>query len=216
MKLGVVCGLKSEAAALAGCDAAIAISGASADRAYAKARELAEDGVAALVSFGLSGALRSGLRPGTLIVPSVVVAADGGRYDVAPAPTPAPVGTVCDPVLGTDTLVTSAAEKIRLQNVHGACAVDMESHAVAQAAREAGLPLFVIRAVADPADQVLPPSAAAAVAPDGGVRTGATLAALMRRPADLPVLVSLGLQSAKGTATLRGAGRALIAGLVRA
>jgi hypothetical protein len=94
-------------------------------------------------------------------------------------------------IAGSDTAVTTAAAKSNLQRSTGAAAVDLESHAVAAAAHAAGLPLLVVRAIADPADRPIPAAALAGLAPDGHMRPFAVLAKLALRPWDLARMARL-------------------------
>ncbi|MEM1381415.1 MAG: hypothetical protein AAGH41_12405 [Pseudomonadota bacterium] len=206
MKLGIVCGLKSERAVLSGVDAQFFISGANAQRAREGAAMLVSSGIEALVSFGISGAVRPGLEPGTLLLPDTIMNDDGECFQTSELPG---VG-VPDPAFGSDALITSAAAKAQLSAHWGVASVDMESHAVADAARAARLPLYVLRAIADTAEQSLPPSAQGAVRPDGSINTLKTLIGLFRRPQDLAKLMTLGRQSAAGHEALRREGRRLI------
>ncbi|MGF1544144.1 MAG: phosphorylase [Parvularculaceae bacterium] len=196
--VGIVCGLKSEAAAVRAAlppavDARVAVSGANAARAESLARELAEAaGVAALLSVGVSGGLDPALAPGDLIVTGRVVR----KGEAAPAGE--------EPLIyGADEIVASAGAKRDLRATTGAAAVDMESHGVARAAAVAALPFLAVRAIADPASDALPRAALGAVAPDGSTRVLATLAACARRPSDFPKLLALGRQSNAALARLR-------------
>src|SRR3546814_12092753 len=82
-RAGVVTGLASEvivASALVGQDALsvrVVCAGASGMRAAALARELVEEGVKALLSFGIAGALVPDLDCGALIVAETVRGSDG-------------------------------------------------------------------------------------------------------------------------------------------
>ncbi|MEM8648498.1 MAG: hypothetical protein AAGF86_19465 [Pseudomonadota bacterium] len=80
MKLGIVCGLKSEKAALGRIEHPIAVSGANAQRAYEGAQHLAAEGAECLVSIGLAGALLPHLRPGDVLLPQEVLNCDGERF----------------------------------------------------------------------------------------------------------------------------------------
>nr|WP_305888842.1 hypothetical protein [Parvularcula maris] len=205
--MGIVCGLRSEAAALGKVGQGAAISGADTARAYEGTRRLIAEGAEAVVSVGLAGALTRGLQAGALFLPARVVTETGEAFEAASLP--GQEGTL----LGSDELVVSAAHKRRLQEASGADAVDMESHAAARAASEAGLPFYVIRAISDDAGQSLPAAARGAVTPDGDVDTWRTVLRLLRRPQDLPAMLRLGQQASLGHETLRSAGRDIVLSL---
>ncbi|MFN7174685.1 MAG: hypothetical protein ACK4MT_08280, partial [Thermaurantiacus tibetensis] len=78
-RVGIVCGLASEAAALG--LPGVAVSGARPEMAEAHARRLAAEGAEALLSVGLAGALAPGLAPGDLLVPARVVTAEGRGFE---------------------------------------------------------------------------------------------------------------------------------------
>nr|WP_233061316.1 hypothetical protein [Parvularcula mediterranea] len=177
---------------------------------------LAADGAECLVSIGLAGALMDHLQTGDVLLPREVLNRDGDRFAVHPLSQELPRPADGAPLLGSDDLVTSAEEKARLGSAYGASAVDMESHAVAMVAQQRHLPLYVIRVVADPADQAFPPSALSSVKEDGSVDTLKTLGKLLGRPADLPELMKLGSQASKALEVLRKDGRALINSIARA
>ena len=63
----------------------------------------------------------------------------------------------------------------------------------------------MVRALADPHDQVIPQVAREALMPDGRVRVRATLGGLIRQPSELMALLRLARQSARGLASLRRA-----------
>jgi succinate dehydrogenase/fumarate reductase flavoprotein subunit len=65
----------------------------------------------------------------------------------------------------------------------------MESHIVTACAQKAGAAYAIVRAVSDPADRALPTSALAGMKTDGGANVTAVLAALARRPWELPALL---------------------------
>lgn len=223
--IGFVCGLKSEALALADQDAdpaiQIRISGANAARARERARALVEEGAKALISFGVSGGLVSQLKPGDLILGRDVIAG-GHRFEAYPSllrdletraareDIPVTVGTL----VGSDVLVEGPAAKADLARHYRALAVDMESHAVAEMAAEADLPFLAIRAIADPHDRSLPKSAAGAVAPDGSIRTLNVLGAAVRRPTDFFTLIKVGQDSAKAHEALRRGARHFVPALL--
>ncbi|PQA85507.1 nucleoside phosphorylase [Hyphococcus luteus] len=82
--IGVICGLKSEAQAVAaGVDKSkirIGVSGANAARAEDIARDFCNEGASAIFSIGFSGGLDPALRPGDLVIGETIIADDGSVY----------------------------------------------------------------------------------------------------------------------------------------
>ena len=208
--IGVICGLKSEAACLEGAGASVrlGVSGASAARAEAEAEAMAEAGVRGLLSFGVSGALAPDLRSGDLLIADEVVVRDGEAWRADEAwraglRTMAPNARMAK-LLGSDELISTVGAKAALYAASGAVAVDMETHAVARAAAKHGLPFAALRAVADEAGGAIPQAASHGVAPDGGTRALAVVGAMMLRPQDIPGVLRLGRESALALKALRG------------
>jgi hypothetical protein len=110
-------------------------------------------------------------------------------------------------VAGSDRILATAGDKRALLEASGAAAVDMESHAVAAVATAAGIPFLVLRAIADPADQVVPQVAREALRPDGAIRIRATFGGLLRQPGQLIALLRLARQSTVALAALRRGAR---------
>jgi hopanoid-associated phosphorylase len=206
-RIGIVVGMASEAAlALAPSLAQpepfrpkIFVSGASAARAFEGARQLVIDGVEALLSFGLAGGLEGTLEVGDAILARAVLLADGTRVETDPgwrarleeALRGRGKVSIGD-VVGADAPVAGASEKMRLRLRSGAVAVDMESHGVAAAAREAGVPFMVLRAILDPARQSIPSAALAGIDAQGNARAARVIARLFLKPWELPGLIALG------------------------
>lgn len=217
---GVLVGLAAEAACLAGLGDGIVIarSGARPERALCQCESLIAGGAAALVSFGIAGALVPGLEPGALLLPERVVTpagagagtADRGWHQrVAGLAGAAGLAMVTGVALaGSDHAVTGVAAKAALARTSGAAAVDMESHIVAAVARRHGLPFLVVRAIADPADRAIPGAALAGLGPDGETRPWAVVVRLLASPWSLPALLRLAADSKAGlTALAELAGR---------
>ena len=219
--LGLVCGLKSEAAALAPLcrhpDILTRISGASARRAYEQAHEMVTKGATALVSIGIAGALGPDLKNGDISLPEQVVT-ETESWCVDPAwrqQLASALPQACNgAVYGSDAMILTPDAKADLTRRTGAILVDMESHAVAQAAAEAGLPFLVLRTIADSASQTIPLSATLGVAPDGNTRPGAVIGALLFRPQDLPGLIRVGADSARATKILGRCAADVLPGLL--
>jgi adenosylhomocysteine nucleosidase len=211
--VGVVTGLRVEARCLRGLDVRVGCSGGSAERARDEATRLVIEGAVGLVSFGLAGGLTPQLRPGDLLLPESVRGAGRASWSIDPIWRERVYARLSadglEPksgaLVGSDRIIVTASEKRALFGATGAQAVDMESHEVAAVATAAGLPLLVLRAVADPSDQVIPQVAREALRPDGRVRIRATLGGLIRQPGDLMALLRLTRQSARALASLRRA-----------
>jgi adenosylhomocysteine nucleosidase len=193
IRLGVVMGLQAEAGCLGPApeDGIVTyVSGGSALRARTGAEQLRAKGIDGLVSFGLAIGLAPVLRPGDLVVGEGVVLPAGGTIATDPdwrAAVLRRLGAAglkprSARVLGGDEPLTSASAKRRAFQATLAAALDTESHAVAQVAAEAGLPLLVLRAVAEPAESMRPAIAFAATTAAGEPRRLAMVARLIRRP----------------------------------
>jgi adenosylhomocysteine nucleosidase len=213
--VAAVAGFRAEARCLRGLDIGVACSGGSAERARSEAQRLVAEGAVALVSFGLAGGLAPELRPGDLLLSEVVRSAGGASWRVDPVwrecvharLTRGGLAPEAGALVGSDRVVATISDKRALLEAVGALAVDMESHGVAAVANEAGIPFLVLRAVGDPADQVVPQVALEALRPDGGIRIRATFGGLLREPREVIALLRLARQSARALAALRRGAR---------
>lgn len=189
--------------------------------ARAAASRLIAAGCATVVSYGFAGGLDPKLQPGTIVVPERVVAVDGTSWTIdrrrcdrlatALADVTRPVGTVArGTIFGSDQPLLGVADKRTAHTAHGAVAVDMESHVLAQAAAQADRTFVVLRVVLDPADHAIPAAALAALRPDGGVAVAALLAALARRPYQIPALIRIASDSRRARAALSAASAAAL------
>jgi adenosylhomocysteine nucleosidase len=213
--VGVVAAMVGEAACLAGLDGGPGVivhrGGIGPHRAAEAARALLAEGCRGLVSFGIAGGLDPSLAPGALLLPEGVLSEDGRRHAtdrawrmaVVAALTRAGMEVGSGTLVGSAKVVMTPADKRRLREASGAVAVDMESHAVAAVAAVAAVPFLVVRAISDPATTAIPRSALKGVQPDGSPRILPVLWELVRRPTDLPGLMRLRRDSARGLETLR-------------
>ena len=169
-------------------------------------------GARGLISFGICGALDPALAVGDLVVGDGVVGEDG-PLATDPAWTnalrAALPGSRAALVTGGDVIAGSLAAKAALRQASGAAVVDMESHAVARSARDAGLPFAVIRAVSDTAGCALPRAAQAGFKADGEPDVGAVIRALAARPWELPALIRTAMEAEKAFRSLAVAAQAL-------
>jgi len=187
----------------------VEVGGVGRARAEAAATRLLDCGVKALVSWGLAGGLDPSLEPGTVVIPEVVVGADGMclRADLGwrvrlLAKIDDCVHISTDPILHVDEVITSPNRKRELHERRYAAAVDMESFAVATVAQDAGVPWIVVRAVADTADHELPGAVTEICDVRGRLRVGAVLG-LVFRPRLWPVLITLGRANAAAGRSMR-------------
>ncbi|HML27686.1 MAG TPA: phosphorylase [Hyphomicrobium sp.] len=165
------------------------IGGGREDRLETLLREALRDETRGLISFGIAGGLRPGLKPGTIVIGTSVLHSSGRIY-----PSSAPwsdrlfealPNAESGPVAGSSTIIANSGEKNAIYLKSGAFAADMESHIVAQIAAEHGLPFAVLRVVADPSTLSLPPAAVNGLNPDGSPNIPAVLKSLATQPGQL-------------------------------
>lgn len=199
--LGFVTGLSTEAR-LPAREFELVAAGGGTSRGAAQAAELlVSRGAAALISFGLAGGLDPALRPGDLLVPETVIAA-GCAFHCDPSLIKQFGGATVSLMVGDGTIADTIEAKGNLFASTGAAAIDLESVAVARVAESHGLKFGVLRAVADPAGQCLPPAALTALDAQGQIALRRVLASVSRHPLQLPPLARLALNAAKARRTL--------------
>lgn len=213
--VGVVTGWTAEARCLPPRWAGTAIiwrcSGARSENARRAAQILTAEGAMRLVSFGIAGGLDPALAPGHIVIAESVIIPGGERFATDPddrarlvaALSQRGVPATALVVAGVDHAITTPEDKATLRRRTGAAACDMESHGVAVAARAAGLPFTVCRAVADPAGRSLPRAAFVGLTPTGESDPWALVAALLMRPTDLWNVIRLGRDSRRALGALR-------------
>ncbi len=120
-----------------------------------------------IVSTGYAGGLRDACRLGDILVPEEVRTIPP-LPEVRLRPDPAlremvlervragPWTVHTGPMVTTDRVIASSAEKIRLGLEYEATSVEMESAVIAELAEQAGVPFVVVRAVLDEASFCLP------------------------------------------------------------
>ncbi|WP_395333068.1 phosphorylase [Novosphingobium sp. BL-8H] len=196
MTLLIACGLKREAQRLhrTGRDLFVVAGGGDSARLERELDRLASIQPGVVLSCGVAGGLARSLRPGNLVI-------DGDAAAVARLRSHLPEAIV-GRVVGSDTIVATAAEKRDLARQSGALAADMESHIARRVATRRRLPFAAIRAIADVAEDDLPPAALVGMRADGGLALGAVLWSLARRPGQLPMLIHTGRQADQALRTL--------------
>ena len=146
-----------------------------------------------IVSAGFAGGLDPELRRGDLVLASEVVNRAGRRYaiDLGLPPGAAAGGLRSGRLLTVDEIVRTAAEKAALRREHSADLVDMETSSVAALCGERGVRFLSVRVISDEAGTDLPPEILAILGRSGGLRLGAALGAVWKRPASVKELLAL-------------------------
>jgi adenosylhomocysteine nucleosidase len=175
----------------------LAVSGMGPQAARSAAERLIDAGATALVSWGMAGGLDPDLEAGAVCVPREIIAADGSRLWTARSWQESLASSVpVDRRAGNEALLTAEyaletpADKRAARRATGACAVDMESSAVAQVAEAHGVPFIAVRVIVDTARDRLPPAVAGA-SRAGKLRTGRLILAVMRSPREIAALLRL-------------------------
>jgi len=191
--LGIVVGMQSEAAVFAALPRnpflLIACAGANSIRAEQAARQLVKAGAKSLLSFGVAGGLNPTLKVGDRIVATKIIFPN--RHEAICALDLNIFDAQRLPITGCDTAVILPKDKSTLFNETGAAAVDMESHGVARAAVDLGLPFGAIRVISDTAQTTIPAFALLGIKPDGGLNPIPVALHLLRRLDQLPALLRL-------------------------
>jgi adenosylhomocysteine nucleosidase len=175
----------------------LAVSGMGPNAARNAAQRLIDAGATSLVSWGMAGGLDPDLEAGAVCVPREIIAADGSRLWTARSwqeslsfsvPSGRRVGN--DALLTTEYALKTPADKRAARRATGACAVDMESSAVAQVAEAHGMPFIAVRVIVDTARDGIP-QAVAGASRAGKLRVGRLILGLMRSPLEIAALLRL-------------------------
>lgn len=186
----------------------VAYSGAGANNAQTASELLIAQGATRLISWGCAAALDEALNPGDLILADTLIDAEGIQIDIRSvwhnhsqnllsSSLKVNVGSLAE----SNTIVATGKDKKHLHAQTGAIALDMESIAVAKAARQHKLPFLAIRSIADPLDMDLPKAIEHSINSEGDIVLGKLLLFIALHPVELPGLIKLGLHfnAAKNT-----------------
>ena len=176
---------------LAGRVVVVVLAGAGRQRAQ-RGAEVLLDGHRPrwMISAGFAGALDPTLRRNDLVLATEVLNLEGRRYAIDLA-VPAGQGLRTGSLITVDEIVRSAAEKADLRRRFGADLVDMETSAVAALCGERGVRFLSVRVISDEAGTDLPPEVLAILGRSGGLRLGAAVGAIWKRPASVKDLLAL-------------------------
>lgn len=198
MPLLAITGLLREARILRGPGIDVIAGGGAPSALAGRIERALRTDMRGLISIGIGGGLASALQTGDVVIGRAVLAF-GARVETDDGWTlslqRALPGAMAGDVLGSDAMVTDRRRKAELHQETGALAVDMESHIVAAAARDAGVPFAVLRVISDPAWRSLPPAVTLGIRPDGGMNIGGVARAVAADPMQIPALIRAGLDA---------------------
>jgi nucleoside phosphorylase len=189
---------------------------------------------------GVAGGLTPGLAEGSLVAARQVVDASSAAAPIAPEPAWLELAVACGATAGTVVstpgIVGGPAAKAAARRralaaaadgdgapgaatapaapaagMAEATAVDLESWTYARVAAAHSLPLLVVRAVLDPAEEALPLDFESCRTPEGGVSTARVLLAALGRPRSLRALWRLRGRMSTAAARLATWARCLLA-----
>ena len=174
-------------------------SGAGPENAATASKLLIDKGAEQLISWGCAAALSPDLNPGDLVLPQQLLTESKELISIA-SPwlnhVTEQLSSLC-PITGllaesTVIIAESSAKKL-LNSQSKAIALDMESIAIVQTAKQHNLPAIVIRCIADPAGMSLPKSISHSLNRQGEVELLKLFRFLLTHPTELPGLIKLGL-----------------------
>ncbi len=243
MTILIACGMKREAQVLTRDGVIVVTAGTDTARFEAELEAAVAAGAVAILSMGLAGALAPRLNVGDWVVgtlsptgmarrewsvgagsarsstrrtdPQPIARQEASRGWISSIAAALP-GAIVGRIHADGAMVITAAQKEHYHFAERALACDMESHIAAAVARRHDLPFAVARVISDGASRTMPLAVQVAMAPEGGVRVGAVLLAILKRPWQLPALIGVALDAgramknlARGYDALASAGFAL-------
>ena len=179
-----------------GDNSAICLCGMGENAARKAATRLQAEGASSLVSFGVAGALDSKLRSGDLVLPESIynerlLPVSTAWRDRVHELLPSNLRVIGGKLATSKKVLTSLIEKREFAKITGACAVDLESGAVAEVAENSDMPFLAIRAISDPIEFSPPLALLDAVNPDGSANLSQILSLLLQRSVTLSTLLRL-------------------------
>ncbi|HEX9145123.1 MAG TPA: phosphorylase [Candidatus Binatia bacterium] len=188
----------------------VALSGIGAERAYTAGSVLVSQGATALLSWGYAAALDDRLKAGCLLLPKLIIGANGAIHSVNTEWHHRLLQTLetrqcarTEALVESPAIVKTSAEKRTLAQRTKAAATDMESAAHARLAEERRLPFVAIRAIIDTASTDIPENVLEALSLQGDISVWKLLTSAHLRPADWIRIVKLGIQFNAAQRTLK-------------
>lgn len=180
----------------------LACSGTGPKNAAKASQLLIDKGAERLISWGCATALKSGLQPGDLVLPQILVSEEQTAVSQLHINSVWLENTLThlsalNPHTGllaeSSHVVTQSTEKKLIHQQTKAIALDMESIAIAQIASQNNCPVLVIRCIADPVAMNLPKAVSYAHNDQGDIILTKLLYFLLNNPNELLSLIRLGL-----------------------
>ena len=223
MTIGIVCGLRIEAACLSSLevDHSVAVSGGNGAQTEKYSHALIDQGATSLCSFGIAGGLDATLRSGDVVVATRVIGTQSKKSTPIIADTSwrikleeqlhsQGIYPIIGPVVMSDHVVASCGEKADLYTQTRGLCVDLETGVVARIAIERRVPFVALRVIADDALMSLPHSALVGIDLHGNMRPLPVLRSLIIRPYQLPALLRVALQTFRAIAVLKKISQGLV------
>ncbi|MDD5274666.1 MAG: phosphorylase [Methylovulum sp.] len=194
----------------------VAYSGAGSKNATVAAELLISKGATQLISWGCAAALDTALMPGDLALVDCLIdvnddelLVDHNWHEYAKNLLASDVAVRTGSLTESVNIVFAGKEKLHLQLITKAIALDMESVSIARVAQKKSLPFLAIRAIVDPADMDLPRAVGYAANAEGDIVLSRLLLFLVLHPVELPRLIRLGFYFNAAKATLKRVARRL-------
>lgn len=184
-------------------------SGAGPENAKKASELLIEKGAKRLISWGCAAALKANLNPGDLVLPKTLktekletlsINSPWLSYTLEQLSVLTPHTEL---LAESHTIIAESVDKQTIHTKSGAIALDMESIAIAQTAKQYNYPALVIRSIADPVSMSLPKAVSHSINEQGDVILPKLLWFLFTHPNELPGLIKLGLHFKKAKNKLR-------------
>ncbi len=190
-----------------GKNTSICLCGMGENSARKAAERLQERGATSLISFGVAGAISPTLNAGDLVLPESI-------YNERLLPVslswrnqiqnrlPSHLRVIGGKLATCKKVLTSMSEKQEFAKITGACAVDLESGAVAEVAEKSDMPFLAIRVISDPLEFSPPLALLDAVNPDGSTNITQIISLLLKRSITLSTLLRLASEVRSARKTL--------------
>lgn len=205
-RLGVICGMEVEARYARCLTSDVACAAGQRRLAQHAATQMLDEGVTALLSFGVAGALAPHLKPGDVVIGTKVLTYDAvwTADSALTARLRAALPQAYDGMIWSEgDIVPTAALKADLFERSACLAADQESAGMAQAAAPMAAPFAVLRVIVDTAQHSLPPAALLPFGENGRPRCLDILGSLIQHPGQIHSLLKIASSMGKATHKMR-------------